>query len=129
MPPDRLSFSDVLTESFSFFVANIRLFFHLVTIPWIMSVVIRVVGGLAAVDSAIAVLIEKAIDVVPTVMFLVAWQRVVLLGPGRLERLPGLGWSPRVGLAAGLAAAYDDFLAHAAGAGKTIKNTTSEAKT
>ncbi len=95
MPPDKLSFSDVLTESFSYFFANIRLFFHLVTIPWIMSIVIRVIGGLAAVDSAIAVLIEKAIDVVPTVMFLVAWQRVVLLGPGRLERLPGLGWSPR----------------------------------
>jgi hypothetical protein len=35
------------------------------------------------------------VDVVPTVMFLVAWQRVVLLGPGRLDRLPGLGWSPR----------------------------------
>jgi len=40
-------------------------------------------------------LAEKAVDVVPTVMFLVAWQRVVLLGPSRLERLPGLGWSPR----------------------------------
>src|SRR5690349_12658181 len=60
-----------------------------------MSLVIRVVGGLAAVDSAIAALVEKAIDVVPTVMFLVAWQRVVLLGPSRVDRLPGLGWSPR----------------------------------
>jgi hypothetical protein len=91
----RLSFSEVLSESFGFFFANLRLFFHLVTIPWIMSIVIRVVGSLAAVDSAIAALVEKAIDVVPTVMFLVAWQRVVLLGPSRLDRLPGLGWSPR----------------------------------
>ena len=91
----RLSFSEVLSESFGFFFANLRVFFHLVTIPWIMSIVIRVVGGLAAVDSAIAALVEKAIDVVPTVMFLVAWQRVVLLGPNRVDRLPGLGWSPR----------------------------------
>ena len=28
-------------------------------------------------------------------MFMVAWQRVVLLGPHRIDRLPGLGWSPR----------------------------------
>jgi len=47
-----------------------------------------------------------------------------------VTRLKRLGWSPRVGLAAGLAAAYQDFLAHEAGAGKrTIKNATSEAKT
>jgi hypothetical protein len=95
VPPAKLSFSDVLTESFGFFFANIRLFFHLVTIPWIMSIVIRVVGGLADVESAIALLVEKAIDAVPTVMFVVAWQRVVLLGPNRVDRLPGLGWSPR----------------------------------
>jgi hypothetical protein len=42
-----------------------------------------------------AVLVEKALDVVPTVMFMMAWQRLVLLGPNRVERLPGLGWSPR----------------------------------
>ena len=40
-------------------------------------------------------LVEKALDIVPTVMFMVAWQRLVLLGPNRVDRLPGLGWSPR----------------------------------
>ena len=40
-------------------------------------------------------LIEKAIDVIPTTMFIVVWMRVVLLGPQRIDRLPGLGWSPR----------------------------------
>ena len=28
-------------------------------------------------------------------MFMVAWQRLVLLGPHRIDRLPGLGWSSR----------------------------------
>jgi hypothetical protein len=84
-----------VSEGFGFFFANIRIFFHLVTIPWIMSIGIRVIGGLLAVDSAFAALTEKLVDVVPTVMFMVAWQRIVLLGPNRLERLPGTGWSPR----------------------------------
>jgi hypothetical protein len=91
----RLSFSEVLSESFSFFFANLRLFFDLVTIPWIISVAIRMIGGLAAIDSPLGALAEKAIDVVPTTMFVVAWQRLVLLGPHRVDRLPGLGWSAR----------------------------------
>jgi hypothetical protein len=95
VPAVKLSPAEVLSESFGFFFANTRLFFHLVTIPWIMSVVIRVVGSMLDVDSPVAVLVEKAVDVVPTAMFMVAWQRVVLLGPNRLDRLPGTGWSPR----------------------------------
>jgi len=95
VPVVKLPFGDVLTESFSFFFANLRLFFHLVTIPWIISVAIRIVGATLAPESLIAMLAEKAIDVIPTVMFMVAWQRVVLLGPHRGDRLPGLGWSPR----------------------------------
>ncbi len=91
----RLSFSEVLSESFGHFFANIRLFFDLVTIPWIISIAIRVIGGLLAIDSPLGALIEKAIDVVPTTMFVVAWQRLVLLGPHRIDRLPGTGWSPR----------------------------------
>lgn len=95
MAATKLSFGEVVSEGFGFFFANTRLFFHLVTIPWIMSIAIRVVGGMLAVDSAFAALAEKLVDVVPTVMFMVAWQRVVLLGPNRLDRLPGTGWSPR----------------------------------
>jgi hypothetical protein len=95
VPAVKLSFSDVLSEGFGFFFGRLRLFFHLVTIPWIVSVAIRLVGAALAPDSLIAVLVEKALDVVPTVMFMVAWQRVVLLGPSRVGRLPGLGWSPR----------------------------------
>ena len=91
----RLSFSEVLSESFGFFFANLRLFFDLVTIPWIMSIAIRMIGGLMSIESPVAALVEKAIDVVPTAMFVVAWQRVVLLGPHRVDRLPGLGWSSR----------------------------------
>lgn len=90
----RLSFSEVLSESFGFFFANLRLFFDLVTIPWIMSICIRIVGGLVS-ESPIGAMIEKAADVVPTTMFMVAWQRLVLLGPHRIDRLPGLGWSSR----------------------------------
>ena len=95
MPSVKLRFSEVLTESFGFFFANIRLFFHLVTIPWILSLVIRLIGSQMPRESLIPVLAEKLIDVVPMVMFMVAWQRVVLLGPHRLDRLPGLGWSAR----------------------------------
>jgi hypothetical protein len=91
----RLSLSQVLSESFGFFFANIRLFFDLVTIPWIMSVAIRMIGGLVSVESPVAALVEKAVDVVPATMFVVAWQRLVLLGPHRIDRLPGLGWSSR----------------------------------
>ncbi|ODT99348.1 MAG: hypothetical protein ABS83_02420 [Rhodospirillales bacterium SCN 65-16] len=91
----KLRFSEVLTESFGFFFANIRLFFHIVTIPWILSLVIRLIGSQMPRESLIPVLAEKLIDVVPMVMFMVAWQRVVLLGPHRLDRLPGLGWSAR----------------------------------
>ena len=95
MPVVKLSFSALLAESFGFFFANIRLFFHLVTIPWIVSLAIRLVGSALNQESILAVLVEKALDIVPTVMFMVAWQRLVLLGPNRVERLPGLGWSPR----------------------------------
>jgi hypothetical protein len=91
----RLPFGDVLSESFSFFFANLRLFFHLVTIPWVASLAIRVIGAMVAHDSLAAVLIEKVLDAVPTVIFMVAWQRVVLLGPARVDRLPGLAWTPR----------------------------------
>ena len=95
MPVVKLSFSAVLTESFGFFFANLRPFFHLVTIPWIISLVMRLIGNALNQDSILAVLAEKAIDVIPTVMFMVGWQRFVLLGPERVGRLPGLGWSPR----------------------------------
>jgi len=91
----KLPFGEVLSESFSFFFGNLRLFFHLVTIPWIVSLAIRVIGAVLASDSMAAVLVEKALDAVPTVMFMVAWQRVVLLGSNRVDRLPGIGWSPR----------------------------------
>jgi len=95
VPAVKLSFSEVVSESAGFFFGNIRLFFHLVTVPWILSLAIRVGGELLAMDTPLAVLAERAIDIIPTVMFLVAWQRVVLLGPHRLDRLPGTGWSAR----------------------------------
>lgn len=90
-----LSFGGLIAQSFGFFFANIRLFFHLVTIPWIISLAIRLIGSAMARDSFVPILVEKAADIIPTVMFMVAWQRVVLLGPHRVDRLPGLGWSPR----------------------------------
>jgi hypothetical protein len=91
----RLSFAAVLTESFGFFFAHLRLFFHLVTIPWILSLLLHVAMVSLADQSLPAALTEKAIDVIPTVMFVVAWMRLVLLGPERIGRLPGLGWSAR----------------------------------
>jgi len=91
----RLSFAEVVSESFAFFFSRLGLFFHLVTIPWILSLVLRVVADSISDRSLGVVLAEKLVDVIPTVMFIVPWMRVVLLGPGRLERLPGLGWSKR----------------------------------
>jgi hypothetical protein len=95
VPVVKLSFFALISESFGFFFANLRLFFHLVTIPWIASLAIRLVGSALSLESVAAVLVEKLLDILPTVMFMVAWQRVVLLGPNRGDRLPGLGWSPR----------------------------------
>ena len=40
-------------------------------------------------------LVEKLADVIPTVMFMVGWQRAVLLGPRPGDHLPGLRWTPR----------------------------------
>jgi hypothetical protein len=91
----KLGFGEVLSESFEFFFARLRLFFHLVTVPWIVSLLLRVAGAALTEESLPIVLAEKALDVIPTVMFMVAWMRVVLLGPGRVDRLPGLAWSGR----------------------------------
>ena len=95
MPVVKLMFGELLTESFGFFFANLRLFFHIVTIPWIISLGIRIAGATIAEDSLVAMLVEKLADVIPTVMFTVGWQRAVLLGPRSGDRLPGLGWSSR----------------------------------
>lgn len=91
----RLSFGEVMAESFQFFFGNLRLFFHLVTVPWILSIGLRAIASFAAQDIPAAALVEKALDAVPTTMFMVAWMRVVLLGPRAVERLPGTFWSPR----------------------------------
>ena len=93
--PVKLLFGEVLSEGFGFFFANLRLFFHLVTVPWVMSVGIRLVGASLTSDSLLVVLLEKAVDVLPSVMFMVGWQRAVLLGPNRVGRLPGTAWSGR----------------------------------
>ena len=91
----RLSFAEVVSESFAFFFSRLGLFFHLVTIPWILSLALRIAADTLSDRSLGLVLVEKTVDVIPTVMFIVPWMRVVLLGPGRIERLPGLGWSRR----------------------------------
>ena len=91
----RLSVGGVLSESFGFFFARLGLFFHLVTIPWILSLLLRVASSVAIQPTMMTGLAEQVIDIIPTVMFAVAWLRVVLLGPGRVDRLPGLGWSAR----------------------------------
>jgi len=95
VPSGRLTAGEVVAEGFGFFSANIRLFFHLVTIPWILSIAIRAIRTAISEESLAALLVEKAIDVLPTVMFMVAWQRVVLLGPQRVDGIPGLRWSSR----------------------------------
>jgi hypothetical protein len=91
----KLSFGAILSESFGFFFARLGLFFHLVTIPWLLSLALRIFTSAAIEQTLLTMLAEKAIDVIPTVMFQVAWMRLLLLGPERIERLPGLGWSRR----------------------------------
>jgi hypothetical protein len=90
-----LGFGEVLSESFEFFFTRLRLFFHLVTVPWIVSLLLRVAGATMTEESLPVILAEKALDVIPTLMFMVGWMRVVLLGSERVERLPGLVWSAR----------------------------------
>lgn len=91
----RLSVGEILSESFGFFFARLGLFFHLVTIPWILSLLLRVAVSSVTEPTIMSGLVEKALDVIPTTMFVVAWIRVVLLGSQRVDRLPGLGWSAR----------------------------------
>jgi len=64
-------------------------------LPWILSLLLRIGASALSEPGLMSGLVEKAVDVVPTIMFVVAWMRVVLLGPQRVERLPGLGWSAR----------------------------------
>ena len=94
-PAARLSFGETVSESFGFFFDHLRMFFHLVTIPWILSLALRIACASIDEDSPAMALVEKALDFVPTIMFMVGWTRVVLLGQERLDRLPGLGWSGR----------------------------------
>jgi hypothetical protein len=91
----RLSVGEILAESFGFFFPRLRLFFHLVTLPWILSLLLRAAASALSEPTLVSALAEKAVDMIPTTMFTVAWMRVVLLGPERIDRLPGLGWSPR----------------------------------
>jgi hypothetical protein len=91
----RLSVGEILSESFGFFFSRLGLFFHLVTIPWIVSLLLRIAVWSVTEPTLMSGLVEKVIDIVPTTMFVVAWIRVVLLGPERVDRLPGLGWSTR----------------------------------
>ncbi|MBN9086214.1 MAG: hypothetical protein J0J01_04825 [Reyranella sp.] len=91
----RLSVGEILSESFGFFFARLGLFFHLVTIPWILSLLLRIAVWSVIEPTLMSGLVEKALDAIPATMFVVAWIRVVLLGPERVDRLPGLGWSTR----------------------------------
>jgi hypothetical protein len=91
----RLTVGEILAESFGLFFTRLGLFFHLVTIPWILSLLLRIVASALSEPSLMSGLIEKVVDVIPTTTFLVVWIRVVLLGPERIDRLPGLGWSAR----------------------------------
>jgi len=95
VPAAKLPFGDIVGESFGFFFANLSLFFHLVTVPWILSLVLRIVGSAIGTESMLVVLAEKALDALPTVMFTVVWMRVVLLGAPRAGGPPGLSWSAR----------------------------------
>lgn len=95
MPAVKLSFGELLSESCAFFFNNLAAFFHLVTIPWILSLLLRVAFDLLESDQLVMILVEKVADLIPTVMFLVGWIRFVLLGPGRVGSLPGLVWSRR----------------------------------
>lgn len=91
----RLSFSDTVSETFAFFFGNLRPFFHLVTIPWILSLSLLLANVLLGQGIQMTALVEKALDAIPTTMFMVVWMRFVLLGPRGIDRLPGLGWSAR----------------------------------
>jgi hypothetical protein len=95
VPAKKLALGEVLSESFGFFFGNVALFFHLVTIPWILSLVLRVAGSALGDDTPLSALAEKAIDLIPTVMFMVAWIRVSLFGANRAGPAPGLSWSRR----------------------------------
>jgi hypothetical protein len=91
----RLRFAEVVSESFAFFFSHLGIFFHLVTIPWILSLALHIAVDAVTDPNLEMALVEKAIDVIPTVMFIVPWMRLVLLGPTHIEHLPGLRWSPR----------------------------------
>ena len=58
----RLSVGGVLSESFGFFFARLGMFFHLVTIPWILSLLLRVASSVAIQPTMMTGLAEQCMS-------------------------------------------------------------------
>lgn len=91
----KLAFGDVVSESFRLFFGRLPLFFQLVTVPWIMNIVIWFAFIVMSDGATVYLVVQKLLETIPTVMFLTAWVRVILLGPQRVEGVPGLVWTAR----------------------------------
>ena len=81
----KLGFGEVLSESFEFFFTRLRLFFHLVTLPWILSLVLRIAGAALTEETLPIVLMEKAGCAVADAVAMrhpLGTRVVVVAGPG-----------------------------------------------
>jgi hypothetical protein len=91
----KLGFGEVLSESFEFFFARLPLFFHLVTVPWILSLLLRIAGAAWTEESLPIVLAEKGARCHSDGDVHGRLDARGAAGPGSVGRLPGLAWSPR----------------------------------
>jgi len=94
-PTVKLSFGETLSESFEYFFRNFRLFFHLVTIPWILSIALGLLGTMLDDRSPAVLLAGKALDMLPTTMFIRRLDEDRIAGTRSGGPLPGLHWSAR----------------------------------
>jgi hypothetical protein len=74
-----------------------RVIWDMATVPIILSVAIHLVFQfvIEARGLGVGALMARLCDIVPTTMFLVAWQRYLLMGPNAVSWIPGLSWTAR----------------------------------
>lgn len=96
----RIAFGAVLAESLSAPVRHRRALLDLATLPLLLSFAIQLLLRMGIDDMppqemvrSAEVMLAKLVDIaIPTTMFMVGWQRYLLLGSGGPLRTPGLGW-------------------------------------
>lgn len=97
MMPPRFAVVPLIVAGMRVTLANLRVALDLALVPTMISVALTFVGRALASEKLemVEALAIRAVDVVPSAMFAVAWYRFVLLGPAAVGAVPGLSLGTR----------------------------------